>query len=84
MKILGIIISLIQFLAIIIVFMLNPIVILYQFGWLILCIFGAIAAYFVLISDNETVKIFGLVAEVLYLFALFELINWVIYNMAIL
>ena len=78
MKVLGITINIIQVLAIIAVYVINPIGVLYQAGWLVLCVIGSIGPS-VIVSVKGRVKIVGIVMEGLYLFALYQLYNWAMY-----
>ena len=78
MKVLGITINVIQILAIVAVYMINPIGVLYQACWLVLCVIGSIGPS-IFVTVKGRVKIVGIVMEGLYLFALYQLYDWVMY-----
>lgn len=78
MKILGITISIIQGLAIAAIYVINPAGVSYQAGWLILCMIGSVGPS-VIVTAKGRAKIAGFVMEGLYLFALLQLYNWVMY-----
>lgn len=78
LRVLGIIITIIQILVIVAISVINPIGVLYQVGWLILCVIGSIGPSVLVIIEGRA-KIVGFVMEGLYLFALLQLYNWVMY-----
>jgi hypothetical protein len=78
MKVLGLVISIIQGLAIAAIYAINPAGVSYQAGWLILCMIGSVGPSVIVTAKGRS-KIVGLVIEGLYLFALYQLYVWVMY-----
>lgn len=79
MKVLGITINVIQILAIVAVYMINPIGVLYQAGWLVLCMIGLIGPSVFVTAKERDRKVVGVGLEGLYLFALCQLYVWAMY-----
>lgn len=78
METLGFIITIIQILAIVAICTVNPIGVLYQAGWLILCTVGSIGPI-VIVATEGRAKTVGYIMEGLYLFAFYRLYIWVMY-----
>jgi len=80
-RILGL--SLVQFLIILVVYMLNPYVILEQMGVLALAAITSVGGPSILFSAKGRVKIVGVIAEGLYLASIAFLFNVILYNIVI-
>lgn len=72
-----------QFLIILVVYMLNPYVILEQMGVLALAVITSVGGPSILFSAKGRVKIVGVIAEGLYLASIAFLFNVILYNILI-
>lgn len=79
MRMLVITIDIIQVFAIVVIYMINPIGVSYQAGWLVLCVIGLIGPSVFVTAKERDRKIVGVVLEGLYLFALCQLYVWAMY-----
>lgn len=79
MRMLVITIDIIQVFAIVVIYMINPIGVLYQAGWLVLCMIGLIGPSVFVTAKERDRKVVGVGLEGLYLFALCQLYVWAMY-----